>query len=115
MKNWGKSIAIDLHECNLAVISDPLKIKQFIREIIEVIDMVAYGPVYIDRFGVGELEGWSAMQFIETSSITVHADEPDKRCFVDVFSCKDFDEKKAETFAKIFFAAKKSKSTVLIR
>ena len=29
----------------------------------------------LERFGEGELEGWSAMQFIETSSITVHADE----------------------------------------
>ena len=31
------------------------------------------------------------MQFIETSSITVHADEVSGRCFVDVFSCMAFD------------------------
>lgn len=113
--SWGKSIAIDLHNCDLTVISDPERIKQFITEIIKVIDMKAHGPTYIDRFGSGELEGWSAMQFIETSSITVHADEPGRRCFVDVFSCKEFDETKAETFAKNFFGATESKATTLMR
>jgi S-adenosylmethionine decarboxylase len=33
----------------------------------------------------------SAMQFIETSSITLHADEVLGRCFVDIFSCRSFD------------------------
>ena len=31
------------------------------------------------------------MQFIETSSITLHADQLFGRCFVDVFSCRAFD------------------------
>ena len=53
--------------------------------------MRAHGPLLIERFGVGALEGWSALQFIETSSITVHADEVCGRCFVDVFSCRAFD------------------------
>ena len=53
--------------------------------------MRAHGPVHLERFGQGELEGWSAMQFIETSSITIHADEVGGRCFVDVFSCRAFD------------------------
>jgi hypothetical protein len=30
------------------------------------------------------------MQFIETSSITVNADEVWDRCFVDIFSCRRF-------------------------
>ena len=53
--------------------------------------MRAHGPLKLERFGNGELEGWSAMQFIETSTITVHADEVGGRLFVDVFSCRPFD------------------------
>ena len=53
--------------------------------------MRAHGPLMLDRFGDDELEGWSAMQFIETSSITIHADEVFGRCFIDVFSCRPFD------------------------
>jgi S-adenosylmethionine/arginine decarboxylase-like enzyme len=63
------------------------------------------GPGYVpwgmllDRFGDGELEGWSALQFIETSSITLHADEVFGRCFVDVFSCRPFDPNLAAEIA----------------
>jgi S-adenosylmethionine/arginine decarboxylase-like enzyme len=53
----------------------------------------------LERFGDGDLEGWSAMQFIETSSITVHADEFGARCFVDVFSCRTFDPERAAAVA----------------
>ncbi len=53
--------------------------------------MTAHGPLMLERFGEGDLEGWSAMQFIETSSITLHADEVSGRCFVNVFSCRPFD------------------------
>ena len=38
------------------------------------------------------------MQFIETSSVTLHADEVWGRCFVDVFSCRVFD---ADTAAAV--------------
>jgi len=77
--------------------------------------MKAHGETIIDRFGVGKLEGWSAMQFIETSSITVHADEVDNRCFIDIFSCKDFDADKAEKFSKTFFGSLRTKMVVLER
>ncbi len=99
----------------MALISKPQPIKKFIREIIKVIKMKAYGPVYIDRFGIGMLKGYSAMQFIETSSITVHCDEPDRRVFIDIFSCKNFNPKKAAEFSKKYFIASRMKSTTLVR
>ena len=74
-KPWGKSVAINLTDCNIGLLSHPDSIKEFIASIIEKIGMKAHGPTYIERFGSGELEGYSAMQFIETSSITVHCDE----------------------------------------
>ena len=63
------------------------------------IGMRAHGPLMLDRFGDGELEGWSAMQFIQTSSITVHTDEVGDRCFVDVFSGRPFDSGAAAAVA----------------
>lgn len=115
VKPWGKSISINLFGCKLEFISNPEIIKEFISQLIKVIDMKAHGPVYIERFGEGKLEGYSAMQFIETSSITVHCDEPDQRCFVDIFSCKDFDSLVAEKFSQKYFQAQSSTSTTLIR
>lgn len=115
MNAWGKSLAIDLSECDHGKLIDAEGLKGFVHDLVTVVDMVAQGECYIERFGQGALEGYSAMQFIETSSITVHLDEVGNRAFIDIFSCKDFDAKKAEEFSQEYFEAKRSKSTVLIR
>jgi S-adenosylmethionine/arginine decarboxylase-like enzyme len=46
------------------------------------------------------------MQFIETSSITVHADEFSSRCFIDVFSCRQFDPELAAAIAVAHFGGR---------
>lgn len=114
-KQWGKSVSINLYSCDLELISKPAPIKKYIQDVIKVVNMKAYGPVRIGRFGVGDLEGYSAMQFIETSSITVHCDEPDSRVFIDIFSCRHFDSKKAAYFSKKYFKAKKMKFATMER
>ena len=100
---WGMLAAIDLHGCDRARLADPDTIRRFVPAVIAAIGMRAHGPLAIDRFGDAELEGWSAMQFIETSSITVHADEVWRRCFVDVFSCRRFDPEYAAAIAARHF------------
>ena len=106
--------AIDLHGCDRARLADPDTIRRFVPAVIDLIGMRAHGPLMIDRFGDGVLEGWSALQFIETSSITVHADEVFGRCFVDVFSCKPFDPDVAAAVAMAHFGGRPS-LTVLHR
>jgi len=88
---WGLSATIDLHGCDRELLADPDTIRPFVPATIDAIGMRAHEPLAIDRFGVDDLEGWSALQFIETSSITVHVDERWRRCFVDIFSCRTFD------------------------
>jgi S-adenosylmethionine decarboxylase len=88
---WGTLAAIDLHGYDRGTLADPDRIRRFVPALIDAIGMRAHGPLRLERFGTGELEGWSAMQFIETSTIVVHADEVAGRCFVDVFSCRPFD------------------------
>ncbi len=112
---WGKMISIDLYQCDRAKVSSAPVIKKYIAEVIKLIKMKAHGPTHIDRFGSGEIEGWSAMQFIETSSITVHADEFDNRCFIDIFSCKSFDAQKALEFSIKSFGSKSHRVLVTDR
>jgi S-adenosylmethionine decarboxylase len=88
---WGMLAAIDLHGCDEDRLADPDNIRRFVPVLIDAIGMRAHGGLMLDRFGDGELEGWSAMQFIETSSVTLHADEVFGRCFVDIFSSRPFD------------------------
>lgn len=115
MKPWGKSISLDLYGCNLEKISNPATIKEYILAVIKEINMVAHGECHVERFGSGSLEGYSAMQFIETSSITIHCDEPEKRAFIDIFSCKDFDVDHAAEFSKKYFEASDSRLVMLVR
>jgi S-adenosylmethionine/arginine decarboxylase-like enzyme len=96
---WGQLAAIDLHGCERELLEDPDHIRAFVTTLVDAIEMRAHGPVLLERFGDGEIEGWSAMQFIETSSITVHADEFGGRCFIDVFSCRAFDADRAAAVA----------------
>jgi len=103
---WGTLAAIDLHDCDRAALADPEVIRRFVPAVIDAIGMRAHGPLHLERFGDGDLEGWSAMQFIETSSVTLHADEVYGRCFVDVFSCKPFDGHLAAAIAVASFGGR---------
>ena len=115
-KFWGKSAVIDLYGCNNRI-KNPERIKEFIDRLCKRINMKKYGPLYLERFGEGKLEGYSCMQFIETSSITAHFEEQQTpaKAFIDIFSCKDFDEKKALEFCRNFFRAKKTRLKTIIR
>ena len=111
---WGMLAAIDLEGCPYELLADGERIRAFVAAVVPAIGMRAHGPTLLERFGDGELEGWSAMQFIETSSITIHADEFGGRCFVDVFSCKDFDPALAAAVARRHFGGE-ARVTVLRR
>lgn len=105
LKPWGYHLMINLYRVNRSKINQIQPVVKYINMIIPKIGMVAHGECHVERFGEGELEGISAMQFIETSSITVHCDEVDDRVFIDIFSCKEFNPKTATDFSYQYFNA----------
>jgi len=106
---WGLLASVDLYNCNPKYIRQPKKIKELIVGLCSKIKMKRFGKPMIEKFGQGSLLGYSAMQFIETSSITIHFDEPQNRAFIDIFSCKFFDPYMAAEFCKKFLEAEKLK------
>lgn len=114
-KCWGMVASIDVYGCNPRLISDKQEIKKFIIALVDSIGMVRHGEPMIERFAEGALEGCSALQFIETSSITMHFDEGQNRAFIDIFSCKYFDYKKAEEFSQKTLEGKEAKTTYYFR
>lgn len=112
MDSWGKIVIIDLEDCKPELISDKAYLKKFIIEICKVIKMKRYGECYIKRFGKEDTFGMSGFQFIETSSITIHLAEKTNQAFIDIFSCKDFNENQALEFCQKFYKAKQSKILV---
>lgn len=105
-KIWGQTMSIDLGGCEYRFLTSRKKLAEFSDEICKKTKMVPYGKPIIKRFGQGELEGYSSMQFIETSTITVHLDEFGLRAFIDIFTCKRFNVNQVKKFCKSFFKAK---------
>lgn len=114
-KCWGMVASVDCYDCDRTIITTPEEIKRFIYELCDHIKMIRHGEPLIERFAEGELEGYSAMQFIETSSVTMHFDEMENRAFIDIFSCKFFEPLEAEKFCREFLKASRSKSTHFFR
>ena len=114
---FGKELILDLFDCDLEIISSKEKIREYSDTLCGLIEMTKYGEPIIPRFGLNAdfTAGYSLTQLIETSLISAHFSEFWKSCYVNIFSCKDYDEKKAEEFTKKFFKAKRVKSRVLIR
>lgn len=103
---WGRSLSVDLHGCDHKLVKDPKAIIAFVHALCKHIKMKRHGPTQIQRFGHGDLRGWSMMQFIETSSIVAHFDEKANRAFIDIFSCKTFNPKITARFCSLYFKAK---------
>jgi len=113
---WGLLASINLYDCDPKKITDLNVIRDFIKKLCAEIDMKPHGEPLMGKFGEDSLEGYSALQFIETSSITVHFDDKlGDRAFIDIFSCKYFDAGKATDFCKNFLNAKEANLWSLLR
>lgn len=106
---YGWELIMDLYECDLEAISSESKIRQYARELCDIIDMVRYGEPHVPYFGEKEphTKGYSLLQFIETSSITGHFSEGTRSVYLNVFSCKPYDKDKAAEYTKNFFGAQR--------
>ncbi len=112
---FGQLCIIDLNGCDKSLVREGDSLKRFMIELCEVIEMKPFGKPFTKRFGKGKLRGYSGVQLIETSNISVHLDEFKNRVFIDIFSCKKFDFIKAEKFSIGFWKAKNSVKRVFNR
>lgn len=113
---WGMSASIDLHNCNPLTIRSADKIKQFVIELCDLIDMKRFGDCEVVNFGEDEkVAGYSMKQFIETSMISAHFANATNTTYLDVFSCKWYDPGIVAEFALIFFGAEEYDIRVTLR
>ena len=89
---WGHHLLLDLAGCRLATVRSAPELRAFVAELVDAIDMVAFGEPLLAHFAdhVPDAAGWSLVQLIETSSITGHFCDASGDAYLDVFSCKAF-------------------------
>jgi hypothetical protein len=98
---WGYHLIINAGKCDKNAIKDHDTVYKFAKELVERIDMVAYGEPQIVNFGSGNKEGFTLVQLIETSNICAHFCNDTGDMYLDVFSCKPF------TKGDVFFMVNK--------
>ena len=110
MDSYGKELILDLHDCDPKTFTRK-SIKKFCKELCELIYMERCEFHFWDYEGDPEgyakapdhLKGTSAIQFITTSDIRIHALDKLERAYINIFSCKDFNHIKARRFTRSWF------------
>ena len=96
---WGWHTVIDLEDCNPDLIRSRNHIEAYLVSLCELIDMKRYGPCQIVHFDEEErVAGFSMYQLIETSNISAHFANASNAAYIDIFSCKKYDVRKAVDF-----------------
>lgn len=115
-KPYGTELILDLHGCDLSVFNRT-SLEKYLVDICKLIDMKRHGkPMFwFDKSGVEHLNGVSAVQFIETSTIVIHGMDLMKTVLINIFSCKMFDEHLAAAFTTTYFKATDCQARIVRR
>ena len=110
-KIFGYELIMDLKDCDNAIISSKEKLQDYVDNLCILIGMKKFGDTILSHFGVSQAftKGYSLVQLIETSCITGHFSELWNTAYINIFSCKDYDDEKAKNFTQSFFSAKRLK------
>lgn len=99
MECWGKSASIDVRNCLPELIRSEEIVRDFAIKLCDLIEMKRFGDPQIVHFGTENKEGLTLVQLIETSNITAHFSNDTNSAYIDVFSCKDFNEEMVAEFS----------------
>ena len=132
IKPYGFELILDLHGCDVSTFNRE-SLDRYFERLCEAIDMTRCKLEFWDDVGVPveeqqtsphtkgttavlySIKPMVATQFILTSNITVHALELLKAAYVNIFTCKPFDEKVAEQITKEWFGAKECRTHFIER
>lgn len=106
---YGKELLLDCYGCDKSTFTRE-SLESFFNGLVELIDMEK-GDLHFWN----EPTGLGGVQFILTSQISIHCADKLERVYVDIFSCKDFEEGKARKFVRVWFAATSIRTHVVYR
>jgi len=101
---WGYHLMINAGDCDRSAVTNKNVIYNFCKALVSDIDMVAYGEPQIVHFGEDNKAGYTLVQLIETSNICAHFCDHSGDLYLDVFSCKTFEQEKVINLVKSFFS-----------
>jgi S-adenosylmethionine/arginine decarboxylase-like enzyme len=113
---WGLATAVDIQDCNPALIRDAEAIKRFTKELCKRLGVKMFGETIVVDFGADpKVSGFSLVQLIETSLVSGHFANQTNAVYLDVFSCKFYDAQKIIDYALSFFQGKSYNAHCVLR
>ena len=120
-RSWGYHYIANIGGCDVDCMRSKEHIKEFLSTLLDATDMKAVGaPIFkyiapsketIDK----EIDGYSVVQIIMTSSITMHLVESTQMIFFDFFSCKKFSKAKVRQLLRSYFKNTRIEESYLTR
>ena len=119
---FGKELILDLYHCDVSKFNRE-SITEWLKQLCELIDMEREDLHFWDYEGCPEelaaapdhLVGTSAVQFITTSDIVIHTVDKRRECYINIFSCKEYDDQAATEFTKNWFGSRQYEYHSIIR
>jgi S-adenosylmethionine/arginine decarboxylase-like enzyme len=106
---WGLSISVDLLECDPRIMRSRERIREFVVRLCGLIGMRRLGDCQIVPFGDERGAGYSMLQLIDASLISGHFASDSNRAYLDLFSCRSYNARIVEAFARDYFGARDSR------
>ena len=117
MPYWGYHLILDCGGCDPVKMADYKNVDTWIRKLVKDIDMQPIGEPRIEYTAAEfpDKAGFTAVQIIVTSSIVAHFIDSTGDVYIDVFSCKPFDNATVIKSIEEAFQPKKIRPNYLTR
>ncbi len=114
---FGAHLMLDGYGCAREQLEDLSLIYNFLSEYPAKIEMTKIMPPYVFRYDARNPEDWGISGFvlIAESHISIHTFPEKNYLSLDIFSCKEFDSKRAISYVKQLFGVQKSEVKLLDR
>ena len=114
---WGYHLILDCHACHVPNIQSKENVYNWITGLVRAIDMEPIGEPRIEYTAAEfpDKAGFTAIQVIVTSSIVAHFVDSTGDVYIDVFSCKPFDNDTVIATIKNAFLPKRIRTNYLTR
>jgi S-adenosylmethionine decarboxylase len=102
---WGQHLILALAGCPRDRLTDADNLRKWVKDLVESIKMKAYGEPQLEHFATHSYDasGYTLLQLIETSNICAHFAENLGQVYIDIFSCKRFDNDLAVAVCREYF------------
>ncbi len=114
---WGYHLILDCSACHVPSIQSRENVYNWITNLVRAIDMEPIGEPRIEYTAAefSDKAGFTAIQVIVTSSIVAHFIDSTGDIYIDVFSCKEFDNSIVIATIQNAFLPKRIRTNYLTR